>query len=159
MTDEILILLILLAIVGGAYFVISQRRRKRNSIAEPAPVPAAQEIASENEPVLAAAEKERASDDEAPFVQKVQVACQIAGMSAGYPDDEYERERFEEYVDKGLSIARGIKDDFYRSAAIHLIVSVLIKDSRLDQAQELIHEINVDMIEEEANEELSAARG
>lgn len=159
MADEIFFLLILVAIVGGVYSIISRRRQERNPIAEPVPVTASQESASDVEPVPVSDPHKSTADDEAPFVHKVQVACHIAEMSAGYRDDEYERERFEEYIDKGLNIARGIKDDFYRSAAIHLVVSALIKDSRLEQAQQLIREIDVDMIEGRANEELSAARG
>ncbi len=163
MADEIVLLLILVAIVGSVYFVISRRRRQRernrNPIAKPAPVTASQESVSDTGPAPVLEPQESTDEDEAPMVQKVQVACQIAEMYAGYSDDEYERERFEEYIDKGLNIARGIRDDFYRSAAIHVVISALIKDGRLEQAQQLIREIDVDMIVEKANKEVSAARG
>lgn len=98
-------------------------------------------------------------EDEAPLVQKVQVACQIAAMSAGYPNDEYQRQRFEEYIRKALELTKGIRDDFYYSAAIHLIVSALIGDNQLDRARELMRDIRDDMILEKAEQELLAATG
>jgi hypothetical protein len=100
---------------------------------------------------------EEDADDEAQVVAKVQMACQIAGMSAGYPDDEYERNRFEEYINKALGIAREIRDEFYHSAAIHQVVSTLIKDNQIDRAQQLAREITVEMIQEKAESELREA--
>ncbi len=97
-------------------------------------------------------------EDEAPLVHKIQAACQIATMHAGYPNDEYERQRFEEYISKAIELAKDIRDDFYHSAAIHLIVSALIEDNQLDRALELIHDIRDDMILEKAKKELIAAK-
>ncbi len=106
---------------------------------------------------------EPAQDDEdgAQVVARVQATCRIASMIAGdkeQKDSPNERRRFEGRIEKALGLARGIGDEFYRSAALHHVVSVLIKDAQLDRAEELASEITVDMIQEKALGELRAAR-
>ena len=59
------------------------------------------------------------SDEEAKLVLKAKTACQIAEMSISDLSDDYERDRFESYLQKAESIALSISDPFYQSAALH----------------------------------------
>jgi hypothetical protein len=127
--------------------------------------PKASALGASNQNVAAAegaegdeAEDVPGDDAEAQIVAQVQATCQTAAMIAGNQDNPNERRRFEARITKALDLAKGIRDEFYRSSAFHRIVSTLIKDNQLDRVQELISEITVDFIRERAQEELRAAR-
>jgi hypothetical protein len=107
------------------------------------------------------------ADDEPPGeaekVEHVKRLCWVAGMSAIYlnpesedyqtladspEQQEYERNRYNEFRAKALRIADEITDEFYRSAAIHFIIEASMKAADEDDARALLNQVEVDFIRE-----------
>ena len=84
------------------------------------------------------------------------MGCQIAQGSVEFIDgsgselDIYETERVEQYVQTCLKHSEEIQDDFYKSAALHLISELLAKAGQYDRANNLIKQIKEDFIQEQA---------
>jgi|HubBroStandDraft_4_1064222.scaffolds.fasta_scaffold72183_5 hypothetical protein len=100
---------------------------------------------------------------EAEAVSKIQRLCWISGMSAIYLDpnneeyavfadiperQEYERNRYNEFRAKALRVADTLTDEFYRWAAIHLIIDTCMKAADEDDARNLLKHVEVDFIRE-----------
>jgi hypothetical protein len=109
----------------------------------------------------------QAEDDappgEAEKVEQVKRLCWVAGMSGVYlnpaSDDykvlcddqeqqEYERNRYNEFRAKALRVADEITDEFFRSAAIHLLIDASMKAADEDDARALLKQVEVDFIRE-----------
>lgn len=100
-------------------------------------------------------------------VEQVKRLCWIAGMSAIYlnpesedyqtladapEQQEYERNRYNEYRAKALRVADEITDEFYRSAAIHFLIDASMKAADDDDARALLKQVEVDFIREKIEE-------
>jgi hypothetical protein len=107
----------------------------------------------------------QAEDDappgEAEKVEQVKRLCWIAGMSAVYlnpasedyqtladapEQQEYERNRYNEFRAKALRVADEITDEFFQSAAIHFIIDASMKAGDDDDARALLKHVEVDFI-------------
>lgn len=98
------------------------------------------------------------------LLQLVQMKCKFAegGLEdidgSGSEDDIYEKKRIENLVSAALSHSDEIKDDFYRSAALHSIANLLSIAGQFERASGLIEQIPVDFIQEEAIDFLAQQR-
>jgi hypothetical protein len=78
---------------------------------------------------------------------------------SGSEDDLYETEHVEKLVSSALEHASEIDDEFYRSAALHPVAELLTKAGQFDRAAEIIDQITVEFINEQATEFLEQQRG
>lgn len=100
---------------------------------------------------------------EAEKLEHVKRLCWVAGMSAVYlnpgsedyqtladapEQQQYERNRYNEFRAKALRVADEITDEFFRSAAIHLLIDVSMKAGDDDDARALLRHVEVDFIRE-----------
>jgi hypothetical protein len=110
-----------------------------------------------------AASEDNAPPGEVEKVEQVKRLCWIAGMSATYLDpesedyqtlanapeqQEYERNRYNEFRSKALRVADEITDEFFRSAAIHFLIDASMKAADDDDARALLKQVEVDFIRE-----------
>ncbi len=61
---------------------------------------------------------------------------------------QYERNRYNEFRAKALRVADEITDEFFRSAAIHLLIDVSMKAGDDDDARALLRHVEVNFIRE-----------
>lgn len=103
-------------------------------------------------------------EKEIKIVQLVQFKCKMAEnrfKSINGEDiekDDYERKQFDDLIKICLAHSEEIKDDFYKSAALHSIANTLSNAGYFDYAESIIKVIVVDFIQEKALEELKQAK-
>ena len=84
------------------------------------------------------------------------INCRLAEGSlegidgSGSDLDLYQSARLEKLVASALDHAAEIDDEFYRSAALHPVAELLAKAGQYARANEIIDEISVEFISEEA---------
>lgn len=93
----------------------------------------------------------------ASLVQLVKMKCHYATSIAEDIVDDYDREQVEKFISMALSDADEIEDEFYRSAALHLITDLLVAAGQITRAKELIGQISVEFIREKAEEAIADA--
>lgn len=128
--------LFLIAIVILGIFLAKKNRSRVAANLDDTPTPDREDRVSETK---------RESGEE-PLLIKVQTACQIAYGSADFLSDDYEKERFNKFINSALDIARSIDDEFYRSAALHEIIDTLTAAGQIERGKALLPEIEVSMI-------------
>jgi hypothetical protein len=95
---------------------------------------------------------------EAEKVLKVKNLCWIAKMSAeAYgemsPEERseefglYEYTRYRKFLSEAITLARELRDEFYRDSALHFIVNLLMVAKEYGLAKKLYQVIEVDIIQ------------
>jgi hypothetical protein len=96
---------------------------------------------------------------EAEKVAKVKHLCWIAKMSAeayGEMSEEdkqedfgqYEYKRYREFMSKAINLARELRDTFYRDAALHQLILLLMVANEEKLAKDLFKVVEVDVIQD-----------
>jgi hypothetical protein len=96
---------------------------------------------------------------EAEKVLQVKNLCWIAKMSAEAYDEmsnedkqdefgQYEYKRYREYMSKAINLARELRDTFYRDAALHQLILLLMVAKEEKLAKDLYKVVEVDVIQE-----------
>jgi hypothetical protein len=96
---------------------------------------------------------------EAEKVLKIKNLCWIAKMSAeSYVEmseadrreefGEYEYNRYRTFLSKAINLARELRDTFYRDAALHQLILLLMVAEEEKLAKELFKVIEVDVIQD-----------
>jgi len=108
----------------------------------------------------------KVSDDppgEAEKLAKIKHICWMAKMSAesiaGLPEEAlkeefnaYELERYQRFLLQATNLAREITDSFYRDAALHFLIDLLMVAGDEAQAKKLYVILEIDMIQEKVRE-------
>lgn len=66
---------------------------------------------------------------------------------------EYEHSRYQRLRDEALQLADKLTDEFYRSAAVHLLVELCMKADDVEDARALFARCEVDFIREKIVEQ------
>lgn len=84
---------------------------------------------------------------------EITVWCQACNHHLGELTDQYHKEDFDKLIIKSKKLLLNISDPFYSSAGMHAIISVLVKANLVNDARELLAEVEVDFIKEKIIEE------
>jgi hypothetical protein len=105
----------------------------------------------------------RQNIEEAATLEKLNRACWLASLSAEKVGEDklirpvgefdgFEHKRYRKLRNEAISIADLLSDDFYRSAALELLIELFIKAGEFDDAQNLFNNITVEMFKKRVAE-------
>lgn len=98
------------------------------------------------------------SDEEnhrqAAILEKVQVLCQMAEVHLDDLSDEYESAMLRKRIDMAKDMAGEIDDGFYKSAAIHQIISLAHRAGWRDDVADLLPLVSESFIREKIESEI-----